>query len=120
MSTAFDTEVYTERQRLPGVSISLPGLMQHLMWSQGQPASVSLTLEYRSDVDTSQWWTLRWGDQFATGKTLELCLFRAAVLARRDDARAKLYAGIEEAVPSPEAPPTPAPDPPPPARSRDL
>jgi len=99
MSSAFDSEVYAERQRLPGVSVSLARLMQHALWNQGERQQelgpVTLTLEYRSDVDTSQWWTLRWGkDQFVAAKELELCLFRAAVLMRRDDERAKKYAGM--------------------------
>lgn len=99
MSSAFDSEVYAERQRLPGVSVSLARLMQAALFGAspddaGPLKEVTLTLEYRPDVDTSQWWTLRWGDgQFAAAKELELCLFRAAVLMRRDDERAKKYAG---------------------------
>ena len=101
MSSIFDAEVYAERQRLPGVSISLPKLMQAMLWqeakhvgaieaSPNRERNVTLTLEYRPDVDTSKWWTLRWGDgQFAAAKELDLCLFRAAVAARRDDERAK-------------------------------
>lgn len=92
MSSLFDSEVYAERQRLPGVSVNLSRLMQAALWS-GDPTSVSLTVEYRPDVDTGMWWTLRWGDgQFAAAKELELCLFRAAVLMRQSDERAKKYA----------------------------
>lgn len=103
MSSAFDTEVYTERQRLPGVTVSLQKLMNDLLWKSGENATpdcggiqpVTLTLEYRPDVDTSSWWTVKWGDgQFTSAKELELCLFRAAVIARRDDERAKKYAGM--------------------------
>lgn len=94
MSSAFDSEVYAERNRLPGVSIGLQKLMQSILWN-GKQEPVSLTLEYRPDVDTSQWWTLRWGEgRFAAAKELELCLFRAAVSARNEDERAKKYAGI--------------------------
>ncbi len=93
MSSAFESEVYAERQRLPGASISLPRLMQDLMWSVADKKA-TLTVEYRPDVETSQWWELRWGDQFAAATTLELCLFRAAVLRRRDDERAQKYAGM--------------------------
>lgn len=107
MSSAFDSEVYAERQRLPGVTISLTKLMQELLWAEArdtgaieasprQREPVTLTLEYRPDVETSMWWTLRWGEQFAAATTLELCLFRAAILRRRDDERAKRYAGMIE------------------------
>jgi len=84
MSSMFDSEVYAERQRLPGVSISLSKLMHELMWSLEKEKTVTLTLEYRPDVDTSQWWELKWGEQMAAAKELELCLFRAAVIRRRD------------------------------------
>lgn len=99
MSSAFDSEVYAERQRLPGIAINLPKLMKDALWKSGENpghiANVTLTLEYRPDVDTSHWWTLRWGkDQFVAAKELELCLFRAAVLMRREDERAKKYAGM--------------------------
>jgi len=105
MSSALESEVYAERQRLPGVGISVPKLMRELMLSASYPESggadmreVSLTVAYRRDVETSQWWTLKWNrlrddgayDRMsAEATTLELCLFRAAVLARRDDERAK-------------------------------
>jgi hypothetical protein len=106
MGSLFDSEVYAERQRLPGVSVNLSRLMQHLLWEQGgtkaEPGPVTLTLEYRPDVDTSQWWTLRWGDQFAAAKELELCLFRAAVIARRSDERAKKYARTDRPPPAGE------------------
>ena len=95
MSSAFDSEVYAERQRLPGVSINLAQLMQELMWAGHSPQQATLTVEYRSDVDTSLWWTLRWGEQFAAATTLELCLFRAAVIRRRDDERTKKYASVD-------------------------
>jgi hypothetical protein len=98
MSSLFDSEVYGERQRLPGVSINLPRLMQHALWSGIDPKT--LTVEYRGDVDTSQWWTLRWGDNYAASKDLEVCLFRAAVQMRRDDDRAKKYAA--QTKPNPE------------------
>jgi hypothetical protein len=91
VSSAFDSEVYAERNRLPGVSVNLARLMQHLMWLC-EPHKATLEVEYRPDVETSQWWTLRWGDQFAAAQTLELCLFRAAVIARRSDERAQKYA----------------------------
>ena len=96
MSSLFDSEVYAERQRLPGVSINLQRLMQTALWS-GEPKTVTLTVEYRKDVDTGMWWELRWGDgQYVAAKELELCLFRAAVAMRRDDKRAKKYAGMPE------------------------
>jgi hypothetical protein len=93
MSSAFDSETYAERQRLPGVAINLPRLMQHALHCGIDPQTVTLSLEYRPDVDTCSWWTLRWGDQFAAAKELELCLFRAAVMMRRADERSKKYAG---------------------------
>lgn len=96
MSSAFDTEVYNERQRLPGVTMSVPRLLSYLMWTLEKERKVTLSIEYRHDVDTSEWWEVRWGDQFAAGKTLELALFRAACVARRDDERAKKYAGMTE------------------------
>lgn len=102
MSSLFDSEVYGERQRLPGGTISLPRLMQHALWSGIDPQTVTLTVEYRPDVDTSQWWTLRWGNQFAAAKELELCLWRAAVLMRRNDERAKKYTA--QTKPNPEVP----------------
>ena len=92
MSSLFDSEVYAERQRLPGVAINLARLMSIALHSGIDPQSVTLTLEYRADVDTGVWWTLRWGDRFAGSKELEICLFRAAVLMRRDDDRAQKYA----------------------------
>ncbi len=96
MSTAYDAEVYAERQRLPGAAINLPRLLHALLWldSADKHQPVTLTLEYRPDVDTSQWWTLKWSGGCAAAKDLELCLFRAAVLARRDDERAQRYAGM--------------------------
>lgn len=112
MSSAFDSEVYSERQRLPGVSINLPKLLRELLWGRGEPKRVTVTLEYRPDVAGSLWWEIRWGDQFAAATELELCLFRAAVIRRRDDERAQRYARIE-------SPPTSAPSPPPPAQVRD-
>lgn len=89
MSSAFDSEVQAERHRLPGVSIAVAKLMKELLWesgSSGKIHTVTLTVEYRPDVDTSQWWTIRWGDKgsFAAAKELELCLFRAAVAAKRE------------------------------------
>lgn len=94
MSSTFDSEVYAEQQRLPGVTVSIPKLMHHLMWLV-QPMRASIEVEYREDVETGQWWTVRWGEQFAAAQRLELALFRAAVIARRDDERAKKYAGQE-------------------------
>ncbi len=92
MSSLFDSEVYAERQRLPGVAINLHRLMQAALWS-GDPKTVTLTVEYRKDVDTGMWWELRWGDgHFVAAKELELCLFRAAVVMRQQDERAKKYA----------------------------
>ena len=88
MGSAFDSEVYSERQRLPGVSISLPKLLRELLWAADKK-SVTLSLEYRADVSGCEWWEIRWGDQFAVATTLELCLFRAAVIRRRDDQRAQ-------------------------------
>ncbi len=98
MSTAFDSEVYAERQRLPGAAIDLTRLLRALLSLSNvypdQP-QVSLILEYRPDVDTSHWWTLRWGGgNEISAKELELCLFRAAVLARQSDERARRYAGM--------------------------
>jgi hypothetical protein len=92
MSSMFDSEVYAERQRLPGVAINLARLMRHVMFLC-QPHKAVLQVEYRSDVETGEWWTLSWGEHRAEATTLELCLFRAAVIARRDDERAKKYAG---------------------------
>lgn len=97
MSSSLDSEVYAERQRLPGVMVSIPRLMLAALWSVPEQPRVTLTLEYRPDVDSSQWWTLRWGengDEFISSKELEVCLFRAAVILRRTDERAKKYAGI--------------------------
>ena len=97
MSSLFDSEVYAERQRLPGVSVSLTKLLNSLLWAitdDSNERKVSLSVEYRHDVDTSQWWTIQWGDCRAEAKELELCLFRAAVLARRDDERSRKYAGM--------------------------
>lgn len=97
MSSSFDSEVYVERQRLPGVAINLQRLMRYAMGGHDKPAS--LKVEYRSDVDTSEWWTFTWIDfhgqeRRAEAKELELCLFRAAVSMRRDDERARKYAGM--------------------------
>jgi len=100
MGSAFDSEVYAERQRLPGVTIGVSKLMQHLLWSL-EDGHVEVKVERRSDVDTSMWWTVNWGVGFDGGgwkgsvsaTTLELALFRAAVIARRDDDRSKKYAG---------------------------
>jgi hypothetical protein len=36
MTSAFDSEVYAERQRMPGVTVSLPRLMQYLIWSESE------------------------------------------------------------------------------------
>lgn len=91
MGSAFDSEVYAERQRLPGVTVSIPRLMQDLVYAVAEKRA-TLTVEYRGDVETGLWWELRWGEQFAAATTLELCLFRAAVIRRRDDERAKRYA----------------------------
>lgn len=119
MSSAFDSEVYAERQRLHGLSINPNHLMFTAIWvgdREDPPAAlpVSLTVEYRPDVDTSQWWTLRWGkDQFASAKSMQLCLFRAAVLMRRGDERAKKYAGLASQPPSEIDPTDPAPPTPP-------
>lgn len=96
MSSSFDTEVYAERQRLPGVTISLSKLLTHLMWAREGWCKATISAEYRQDVDTGEWWTVSWGDQSAEGKTLDLALFRAAVIARRTDERAKKYAGMAE------------------------
>ena len=98
-----DTEVYTERNRLPGVSISISKLMQHLLGSI-EKGNVSITVEHRSDVDTGMWWTVAWGEKdtprgrFAAATTPELALFRAAVFARQDDERARKYAGMEPKI----------------------
>src|SRR5262249_28854304 len=100
MGSAFDSEVYAERQRLPGVSINLVRLMQTMLWSSGEDGKdirpIRLHLEYRPDVETSQWWTIAWGGDFVSATTLELCLFRAAVMLRRDDERAQKYAGMSD------------------------
>jgi hypothetical protein len=102
MSSRFDNEVANERRKLPGAAVNLARLMHHLLWSGGHdhdgPQPVTLTLEYRRDVDTSHWWRLRWGGDGADGcvaeaKDLELCLFRAAVMARRDEGRAETPSG---------------------------
>jgi hypothetical protein len=52
MTSAFDSEVYAERQRLPGVTVSLPRVMKAALWSGGgNPVKeVTLTVEYRPDV----------------------------------------------------------------------
>jgi len=85
MSSIFDTEVREERNRLPGVAISAHKLMQELMWASEGVLPASITVGHRPDVETSMWWTVRWGNgRFASATTLELALFRAAVAQRRE------------------------------------
>lgn len=95
MSSAFESEVYAERQRLPGVAINVATLLKLAVWNTPDCPPASLTVEYRADVDTRTWWTFRWGDQFAAAKDLEVCLFQAAVMMRKNDKRAQRYAGIQ-------------------------
>lgn len=97
MGSAFESEVYAERQRLPGVAIDLAQLMRYALFAGVNPATVHLTMQYRPDVETSEWWVLAWGEgptAASVGATrFDLCLFRAAVALRRSDERAKRYAG---------------------------
>ena len=95
MSSAFESEVYAERQRLPGVAIDVAAILKLAVWNTPDCPPASLTVAYRPDVDTRTWWTFRWGDQFVGAKDLEVCLFRAAVMMRKGDKRAQRYAGMQ-------------------------
>jgi hypothetical protein len=67
---------------VPGVSISLPGLLKHLV-RDGDGQTISLTVRERADVQSREWWTLSWTDEThrhfsACAQTLGLLLERAA------------------------------------------
>jgi hypothetical protein len=86
MSSEFDLRVRERREHTPWAVVSIERLMREMLWGARQgKMNVTLSCEYRADVDTRTWWTLRWNNVqdapcFAAAKSLELCLWRAAEL----------------------------------------
>lgn len=81
-----ELEAELDRLRLMGLGADAAQLMFSAIFRGERTAApnerpVTLTVEYRHDTDSSQWWTLRWGEgQSAADKTMRRCLMRAALM----------------------------------------
>jgi hypothetical protein len=96
MGSSFESEVYRERQRLPGVSINVVRLMREIL-----DTTEDAGVEVRLTLSRGRWEIAAYkaGSNepllIAWAQELELCLFRAAVHQRRRDERAMRYAGMQ-------------------------
>lgn len=79
MSSMFESEVYSERRRIPWAEIDAEQLLRELTQYK---TDVKLEVVCRPSVASRFWWSLRWtgedGQEYGVAaQTLDLCLWRA-------------------------------------------
>ena len=84
MSSLFDSEVYAARERIPWAEVSVEAFMS----DAAANGEVKLEVFSRPSVSSRLWWSITWTDcdgkeRGVSSQSLHLCLWRAAVVERR-------------------------------------